>query len=118
VVAIAVFCLAVGGLMVVQWLVSLASGGVPELETQPFAIGFHLAAEALTAALLAAAGIGLLRRVAWWKGVALVALGALLYTVVNSSGYFAEAGVWPMVGVFAVLAVVALTAVRALLTPP
>jgi hypothetical protein len=34
-VAIGVFCLAVGVLMVVQWLVSLVTGGVVELETQP-----------------------------------------------------------------------------------
>jgi hypothetical protein len=48
--------------------------------------------------------------------LALVALGALLYTVVNSSGYFAEAGVWAMVAVFGLLALLSLAAVTRLLT--
>ncbi|MFP4345070.1 MAG: hypothetical protein ACLFU8_10285 [Anaerolineales bacterium] len=72
----------------------LATGNVPELETEPLAIAFHLAAELATAVALLFAGVGLLRRARWATSVTRLALGMLLYTVINSAGYFAEQGAW------------------------
>ena len=40
--------------------------------------------------------------------VYLVAVGMLLYTVVNSPGYFAQRREWPMVGMFGVIFILAL----------
>jgi peptidoglycan/LPS O-acetylase OafA/YrhL len=100
--------LAVGALMVLQWLVFLATGNVPELHTEPLAIGFHLAAEAATAVLLMIAGVRLLQaRGSRWGPVA---VGMLIYTVINSAGYFAEQGAWGVVAVFGALLVVAIVA--------
>lgn len=47
----------VGFLMVGQWLFFLATGQVPELQTEPVRIAFHLAGEFLTALGLIVSGI-------------------------------------------------------------
>lgn len=67
--------------MAVQWIFFLAAGQVPELETEPVAITAHLTAELLTAVVLIAGGVGLLRQARHGKAVYLAALGMLNYTV-------------------------------------
>jgi len=98
-----IFAILVGLLLLGQWVFSLASGRVPELETAPLAIGFHLAAEILTALALILSGLALLKKRPWGRTLFFVAGGMVLYSVINSPGYFAQRGQWPMVGMFAVL---------------
>lgn len=115
----AYYMLAVGILMIAQWVFFLLSGQVPELESEPLRIGFHLAAELVTALALMAAGAGLLReadkdvhnaqRARSWS---LVALGMLIYTLIQSPGYFAQLQLWVLVGMFAVLLILALVSLR------
>jgi hypothetical protein len=100
---VAYYSLTIGLLMVLQWGFFLATGNVPELETEPVAIAFHLVAELVTATMLVVAGVGLLRLMTWSLWVALLSFGMLLYTSINSAGYFAEHGEWGMVTMFAVL---------------
>jgi len=102
------FGIVVGTLMFVQWGVFLATGQVPELATEPIRIGFHLAAEAVTALGLIAGGVGILRKRTWSKRVYTLAIGMLLYTSIVSPGYFAQQGTWLFVGMFAAIVVVAL----------
>jgi hypothetical protein len=104
------YAILVGIGMIGQWSVSLATGRVPELKSEPFRIAFHLAGEFLTAVALIAAGLGLWMGAPWGRAAYLVAGGMLLYTVVVSPGYFAQRREWPMVGVFGVLLVLALLA--------
>ena len=87
----------VGLLMIGQRTVSIASGGVPEFETAPVAIAFHLAAELSTALLLIAGGIGALQSRVWGKRTLLVGLGMVIYSEVVSPGYFAQRGQWAFV---------------------
>lgn len=87
---------------------------MPEFQTAPWAIAFHLAAEAATALALIVSGAGLLRGAAWARTVSLVALGMLIYTVIVSPGYFAQQGVWPLVVMFLLLLVLALVSLRKL----
>jgi len=98
-----IFALVVGILMFGQWAIFLSTGNVPELQTAPLAIGFHLAAEILTALALILSGLALLKKRPWGRTLFLVAGGMVLYSVINSPGYFAQKGQWPMVGIFAVL---------------
>lgn len=98
-----IFAVAAGLLMFGQWAVSLATSGVPELQTAPLSIGFHLAAEILTALALILSGLALLRKRRWGRTLFLVAGGMVLYSIINSPGYFAQRGQWLMVGMFAVL---------------
>lgn len=109
----AIFAIVVGLMMIGQWTFTIAGNRVPGLEAEPtvgrgaMEMQFHWAAEFLTAIALIAGGAGLLVR--WTRGAALffIAIGMLLYAVVNSAGYFAQQGEWRMVGVFAVILVLA-----------
>jgi hypothetical protein len=107
----AIYALVVGTGMIAQWLFFLAVGQVPELETEPLRIRFHLAAEFATALALLAAGAALLANQGWGQWFYPLATGMLLYTVIVSPGYFAQKGQWPFVGMFAVLLVLALASI-------
>jgi peptidoglycan/LPS O-acetylase OafA/YrhL len=74
------------------WVVLLATGQVPEVTEGRADIWFHVAAELAAAALLAAAGVSLLRGRRRGRLLAGMAVGALGYTTINSAGYYAEAG--------------------------
>jgi hypothetical protein len=87
---VAVFALAVAVLVAALWVGSLARGAVPELVSRPREIRFHIAAELAMAALLAVAGLLTLAGVAEAEGLLLVGFGAVLYSIVNSAGYYAE----------------------------
>lgn len=102
------FLVLVGLGMLGLWTVLLGTGAVPELRTAPYEIGSHLVAELLTALAALAAGIGLLRGSSWAPRVYPVALGLLLYTVLNSAGYYVQRGDLAMVAMFTVLTVAAL----------
>jgi hypothetical protein len=93
----------VGLLMIVQWTFTILAGGVPEFQTEPWRIGFHLAAEFSTALVLMTGGLATLRSVVWGRDILLVGLGMVIYSELVSPGYFAQLGQWPMVGMFAVL---------------
>ena len=112
------YSLVVGFLMLAQWTFFLAAGQVPELHTEPYRIGFHLAGEAVTALALIVAGGGLLRGKAWARPLGLTALGLLIYTAIVSPGYFAQQGVWPLVAMFVVILALALFSLRQLMQKP
>lgn len=100
--------LIVGILMIVQWLFFLVSGNVPELETAPVSITFHIVIEIVTALLLLAVFVLLVRPQPWKKLFAAYVQGMLGYTVVNSSGYFAQSGQVLFLFMFALLLSVSL----------
>lgn len=102
---VAIFSILVGILMIGQWIFSLATRQVPEMATEPVAITFHLVAEFLTAAALLLGGIALLAQSLLGYPLALLAQGMLLYTIINSPGYFAQRKQWPMVILLAILLV-------------
>ncbi|MGZ9234986.1 MAG: hypothetical protein ACXW4E_05625 [Anaerolineales bacterium] len=105
----------VGVLMLAQWTFSIVSGGVPEFQTTPWAIGFHLAAEMSTAGVLIAGGIGTLKSIHWGKQVLSVGLGMVIYSEIVSPGYYAQLGQWVFVSMFAVLLFGAVVSVMQLL---
>ena len=107
--------ISVGALIILQWIFFLATNSVPQLETAPWEIGHHIAAELLLALTLLAGGIGALRSLQWGKKILLVALGMAIYSEVNSPGYFAQLGQWALVGMFAMLLIGAALSVMALL---
>ncbi|UCH61607.1 MAG: hypothetical protein JSU77_07245 [Fidelibacterota bacterium] len=113
----AVYVIIVGMFMTGWWTFILAIGQVPELETEPIRLAFHLAAEFLTAILLIVGGILLLRNSRRGTQLTLLALGMLLYTVIASPGYFGQQGQWPMVILFIVLLALAVGSVAAVLCP-
>jgi len=105
----------VGFVMIAQWIFFITSGNVPELQTEPYRIAFHLAAEFATALVLIVSGIGTLKSVWWGRYILLVSLGMVIYSEIVSPGYFAQLGQWALVVMFAILLVGAVVAVTKLL---
>ena len=93
----------VGTLIILQWIFFIATDSVPELQTTPWAIGFHIAAEILLAFALLVSGLATLRSKLWGTKTLLVALGMAIYSEINSPGYFGQLGQWTLVIMFAVL---------------
>jgi len=102
---------AVAILLFAQWGVFLATGNVPELEDATREIAFHMSAEFVMALVLLTGSIAILRRKAWGTFVYLVGAGMVVYSVINSPGYFAESGDWALVAMFMVLLVLTVCAV-------
>jgi hypothetical protein len=93
----------VGTLIILQWFFFVATGSVPEFQTTPWAIGFHMMAELLLALALLISGIATLLLKRWGEKALLTALGMAIYSEINSPGYFAQLGQWALVAMFAVL---------------
>lgn len=110
----AIFSILVGAGMIAQWAMSYLSKQIPELTTEPIRIGFHIAAEMVTALCLLVSGIALLTGATWAVNCFLVAVGMLFYTSIVSPGYFAQQGKWSWLGLFGailILGVISLTLV-------
>jgi hypothetical protein len=101
----------VGLLMLGMWSFFLANGQVPELQTEPIRIYFHLAAEFTTAIGLLFGGLVLLRKLAWSRSFYFLPAGMALYSLVVSPGYYAQQGQWGFVVMFAILIVLTLVSV-------
>lgn len=99
-----IYALLVGTGMLGMWSMLLVTGQVPEVETEPIRLAFHLAAEAMTAVALIVAASGVARRARWGRSVYLLATGMLAYTLVVSPGYYAQAGDVAFVVMFAAFA--------------
>jgi uncharacterized membrane protein len=106
---VAVYAAVVAIAMLGMWTALIAGGEVDELDDAPLEMTYHLAAELATAVLLLVAAGGLLMVKPWAPSMFFLAAGMLLYTVVNSAGYYAERGNAAMVAMFAVLTVLTLT---------
>jgi len=107
----AIFGIIIGVGMIAQWVMSFVSNQIPELKTEPIRIGFHLAAEAVTALLLIIGGVLLLVGSSTAQPVFLVACGMLFYTCIVSPGYFAQQGKWSWLMMFSVILVVGVISV-------
>ena len=106
----------VGTLIMLQWIFFIGTGSVPEFQTTPWAIGFHMTAELLLALGLLIRGIATLRLDPWGEKALLIALGMAIYSEINSPGYFAQLGQWALVAMFAVLLFGAVWSVMLLLS--
>lgn len=102
----------VGLLMFTMWGFFLATGQVPELQTEPFRISFHLAGEFLTALILFIGGFGLLKNYKRATTIYFFGAGMLLYSLIVSPGYYAQQGQWAFVVLFSVLIILTLYCVN------
>ena len=107
--AIAWFFSIVGAAILFLWSFLVITSRVPEIEEGDRAIWFHIAAEALLGATLLIAGLSLaIASSGWPRLLGGVAAGGLVYSTINSSGYYASRGQWGPVGAFGLLAAAAL----------
>lgn len=104
----ALYCLFMGISMFGIWVIFYLTGSIPEIYTKPIELGFHIAAEIITAILLIISAIGLLIRKNWSYEIYLLSMGMLVYTLIMSPGYFAQKGELAFVAMFSVFIVIAL----------
>jgi len=98
----ALYSIIIGIVMSGMWLSFIATNQVPEINTEPIRITYHLLAEFLTAILLLIGGFGLFTNRKWGFHLFLISMGMLLYTVIVSAGYYAEKGDIIMIGMFTI----------------
>jgi hypothetical protein len=96
------------------WGIEIRNAALNRPDRSRGEIVLHLTAELATAALLATGGIVLGRGGERW--LALVGLGMLLYTVIQSPGYFLARHELAPVVMFAVLALLTIAAIVATAT--
>ena len=108
----------VGFVLIAQWGFLILSGSVPEFDSEPWAIGHHITAELLMALTLMVGAWAARRARPWAATVLLLGFGMLIYSAVNSSGYYSQQGQWGFVFLFAVILVTVARAARQLLPKP
>jgi hypothetical protein len=96
----AIYSIFIGIAMIGMWLFLISTNQVPEINTEPIRITYHLIGEFLTALLLFISGIGLITDRGWGFHVYLISMGMLIYTVIVSAGYYGQLGDMIMVGMF------------------
>lgn len=57
--------ISIGTLIILQWILFIVTGSVPEFQTTPWAIGFHMTAELFLALALLGSGIAILQVRPW-----------------------------------------------------
>jgi len=100
---VAAYSVLIGIMMAAMWTVFALTDQIPEIDTKPKEIAFHLAGEFLTAFALISGGLGLALKRAWGFPINTAALGMLSYTVVVSPGYYAQNENYAFVGMFGIL---------------
>ena len=87
------------------WTMLFFTNQIIELETEPKAIVFHIVIELSMGVMAIISGIMLLKNIIIRKEMIMFTNGMLFYSVVNSSGYYAELGEIAMILMFGLILV-------------
>lgn len=95
--AAAYYSIALGGLLLAVWIVSLLSDFVAEARSRPRAFALRAAAQCLTASLLIFSGLLILRshKLALYSWF--LSMGMFFYAILDEAGDFAENGDGPVI---------------------
>lgn len=91
-----IYTLIIGITMLCMWFMLLIRKKVPELNTKPTQIYFHIGAEFLTAIMLIIGGIGLIMDQFWGSTIFFIAIGMAIYSTINAAGFYGHLKDWPM----------------------
>lgn len=91
-----IYIIIIGIALLCMWLLLLIKREVPELNTKPTQIFFHLVAEFLTSIMLIVGGIGLIMNQFWGVAVFFIAIGMAIYSTINAAGFYGQLKDWPM----------------------
>jgi hypothetical protein len=95
-----IYSLIIGVGIIGLWLMLIITKQVPEMKTEPIAIGFHIIVENIMGFLAIVSGIILLLDLIYAPFVFVLSSGLVIYAVINSSGYYGERKQWSFVGMF------------------
>ncbi|MFX1503531.1 MAG: hypothetical protein ACFFDH_21390, partial [Promethearchaeota archaeon] len=91
-----IYAIIIGIAMLFMWFLLLLKREVPELNTKPTQIFFHLVAEFMTSVVLIIGGIGLVMNQPWGVPIFFIAIGMAIYSTVNAAGFYGQLKDWPM----------------------
>lgn len=87
---LAIFATIAGFIMFGIWSYFLVTGRIPEFDSMKPEVTLHFAVEICTAIMLTVSGFRVLFTNGHGEGMLLLSMGMLFYTLLNSSGYYAD----------------------------
>lgn len=111
-----VYSILIGVSVLALWVFLLSTNQVPEIISEPASIYAHIAAEAVMALLLVISGFSLIRNWKWSRQIYYISSGLLIYSTINSSGYYIQSGNLSMVVVFGLILSLVVVILRGLLS--
>lgn len=93
------------------WIMLLRTKQIPELEDEPIAIGFHITAETLMGVVSIVSGILMFINLSWKIYPFILAMGMIIYSVINSAGYYGQKKEWSFVIMFGIILFASVTLV-------
>jgi len=103
-----IYIIIIGMAMLSMWIFLLGKREVPELNTKPTQIYFHLIAELLTSIALIIGGIGLILNQSWGMALFFISIGMAIYSTINAAGFYGQLKDWPMFIVLIVFTMISL----------
>jgi len=106
-----IYAIVIGIGIIGLWTMLYQTKQIPELTSEPIAIKFHLAAEITMGILSLISGIFLLIGLSWAPYFFILAMGLVIYAVINSSGYYGQRKQWSFVIMFGIILVASVSLV-------
>lgn len=106
-----IYAIVIGIGIIGLWTMLLLTNQVPELRTEPIAIKFHITAELIMGILSLFSGIFLLIGFLWAPLIFILAMGLVIYAVINSAGYYGQKKQWSFVIMFGIILIASLSLV-------
>jgi len=106
-----IYAIVIGIGIIGLWTMLLLTKQVPELKTEPIAIKFHITAEMVMGILSLLSGIFLLTGFSWAPYFFFLAMGSVIYAVINAAGYYGQKKQWVFVIMFGIILVVSISLV-------
>ncbi len=106
-----IYALVIGIGILGLWTMLLLTKQVPELETEPVALAFHLTAEIIMGILSLVSGIFLLIGISWAPYFFILAMGLVIYAVINAAGYYGQKKQWAFAIMFGIILIASVSLV-------
>lgn len=104
----AYFYIIVGIGIICLWLMLGFTNQIPEFETEPISIIFHIFIEVSMAIMCIVTGILLIKNHSLGRNFLFISSGMLIYSVINSSGYYGDLGQYLMIVFFGIILIITL----------
>lgn len=104
---VSVYSITMGAVIFAFWSVLWATGALPDMLLKPWEMVMHLTAEFTTAALLLGSGIGMWFGARWALRMNMFASGMLVYSLIQTPGYYLQRNAMIFVLMFAVAFLIA-----------
>lgn len=104
---VSVYSVTMGVAIFLFWSVAWIVGAIPDLLIKPWEMAMHLTAEFTTAVLLTVSGLGLWFGRSWALRLNIFASGMLVYSLIQTPGYYLQRNAMIFVLMFAVTFLIA-----------